>query len=422
MKLKTAVLLLVIGGCFMALADIMSYASFLITRPKAKFEISDLAYRLAHLATVVGFILWGLTYLKKKTVTATRGASLLITIGAGIWLLSTAYFYVKAYGDFYRMMNYEYILYNLIELLLPVTIFLFGLSLAGQKQRIKRAAWWLAIGGLMYFFMVFFSRVVVIAAGGLSGMNGWRTMANWLGLGAMLFPLGIALLGTLLPDRDTAETDPEVTDDLLENSADLLDVTIPVIKPVSAKTDEPENRIRWWLATFLLASIPVVGTGFLLYWSISRQQVRRGSWAAANMVIMTFSSIVITLWYSSLVTEFVPALSLGVVLIIVIAVMATLAIIATTFNHRNQENLAPGIDDDSPTISEWIGYLLLLLIPLVGLICLIVWASSSENAYRQKWAIARLIWGGVMLLYYFFLMNAIEMFSVYSRNPEYLNF
>ena len=45
------------------------------------------------------------------------------------------------------------------------------------------------------------------------------------------------------------------------------------------------------------------------------------------------------------------------------------------------------------SVGSWIGTLILSAIPVVGFICLIVWAvsSSQEKLARKNWAIAQLI-------------------------------
>lgn len=50
------------------------------------------------------------------------------------------------------------------------------------------------------------------------------------------------------------------------------------------------------------------------------------------------------------------------------------------------------------SIGEWVGTLILTCIPLVGFICLIVWAASSsdEKKSRKNWAIAQLIVMAIM--------------------------
>ena len=45
------------------------------------------------------------------------------------------------------------------------------------------------------------------------------------------------------------------------------------------------------------------------------------------------------------------------------------------------------------SVGAWVGTLILTAIPIVGFICLIVWAvsSSTEKQSRKNWAIAQLI-------------------------------
>ena len=45
------------------------------------------------------------------------------------------------------------------------------------------------------------------------------------------------------------------------------------------------------------------------------------------------------------------------------------------------------------SVGAWVGTLILMMIPIVNLICLIVWAvsSSTEKQSRKNWAIAQLI-------------------------------
>ena len=49
--------------------------------------------------------------------------------------------------------------------------------------------------------------------------------------------------------------------------------------------------------------------------------------------------------------------------------------------------------DTDMAVGAWIGTLILSAIPIVGLICLIVWAvsSSPEKRSRKNWAIAQFI-------------------------------
>ncbi len=56
-----------------------------------------------------------------------------------------------------------------------------------------------------------------------------------------------------------------------------------------------------------------------------------------------------------------------------------------------QQYAAPGANEMS--VGAWVGVLLLTCIPIVNLICLIIWAVSSDptRIARKRWAIAQLI-------------------------------
>lgn len=60
----------------------------------------------------------------------------------------------------------------------------------------------------------------------------------------------------------------------------------------------------------------------------------------------------------------------------------------------------PAVVTDTMSIGSWVGTLILTSIPLVGLICLIVWCCSSDPAKksRKNWAIAQLIIAAVVVV------------------------
>jgi hypothetical protein len=66
----------------------------------------------------------------------------------------------------------------------------------------------------------------------------------------------------------------------------------------------------------------------------------------------------------------------------------------TTTNHeeiKSQSELKTEL-----TIGDWVLKIFLASIPLVGLILMIVWATDKSNMIRKNWAIARLIWAGII--------------------------
>ena len=53
------------------------------------------------------------------------------------------------------------------------------------------------------------------------------------------------------------------------------------------------------------------------------------------------------------------------------------------------------------SVGEWMVNILVTYVPLVNLIMLIVWATSSDTPQSKKnWAIAKLIWVALLILFY----------------------
>ena len=72
--------------------------------------------------------------------------------------------------------------------------------------------------------------------------------------------------------------------------------------------------------------------------------------------------------------------------------------------------------DTDMSVGSWIGTMILSVIPIVGFICLIVWAvsSSPEKRSRKNWAIAQFIMTliGVVI--------AILVYAMYGASLAYL--
>ena len=72
--------------------------------------------------------------------------------------------------------------------------------------------------------------------------------------------------------------------------------------------------------------------------------------------------------------------------------------------------------DTDMSVGSWIGTLILSTIPIVGFICLIVWAvsSSPEKRSRKNWAIAQFI------LTLIGVVIAILVYAMYGASLAYL--
>lgn len=86
--------------------------------------------------------------------------------------------------------------------------------------------------------------------------------------------------------------------------------------------------------------------------------------------------------------------------------------------YENPMTPAPVTNTDM-SIGAWVGTLLLTCIPLVNLICLIVWAvsSSPEKRARKNWAIAQFIVFAIGLVVSIFLYAVIGISLLSLLSP-----
>lgn len=68
------------------------------------------------------------------------------------------------------------------------------------------------------------------------------------------------------------------------------------------------------------------------------------------------------------------------------------------------------------SLGQWVGTIILSMIPCVGLILLIVWAVSSENQTKKRWAQAMLIVQVIMivLMILFYVLCGAAMIAAYT--------
>lgn len=67
------------------------------------------------------------------------------------------------------------------------------------------------------------------------------------------------------------------------------------------------------------------------------------------------------------------------------------------------------------SVQKWIITLLIMMIPLVNIICLIIWAfSNTENKNRSNWAKAQLVMFliSIVLAIFFFMIFGIAMLGL----------
>lgn len=80
---------------------------------------------------------------------------------------------------------------------------------------------------------------------------------------------------------------------------------------------------------------------------------------------------------------------------------------------------APQTNTDM-SVGAWVGTMLLTCIPVVGFICMIVWAvsSSPEKRSRKNWAIAQFITllVAIVLIYVLYAVVGVSLLKILSAN------
>jgi len=79
--------------------------------------------------------------------------------------------------------------------------------------------------------------------------------------------------------------------------------------------------------------------------------------------------------------------------------------------EENKENIEekPSSNEleNNLTVGDWLVNFLITIIPLVGFIFIIIWANDDKNKIRKNWAVASLIWTGIIFVLSIFFYATI---------------
>ena len=79
------------------------------------------------------------------------------------------------------------------------------------------------------------------------------------------------------------------------------------------------------------------------------------------------------------------------------------------FNKKSVKNAPPSVETEAlleynnMSIGDWLVTFLITIIPLGGLVAMIMWANDDTNKIKKNWAIATLIYQGILLILFLFL-------------------
>jgi hypothetical protein len=125
---------------------------------------------------------------------------------------------------------------------------------------------------------------------------------------------------------------------------------------------------------------------------------------------------------SGVVSLFIPT----ALVLLGIALMTNKIESASGINVQNPINPKDSAEHDyremveNMSVGEWILQYLILLVPVVGFIFLIVWASDNDKPLRKNYAIASIIWSVISSLFFVIIIFALKEY--YLSSHSYYNF
>jgi hypothetical protein len=98
----------------------------------------------------------------------------------------------------------------------------------------------------------------------------------------------------------------------------------------------------------------------------------------------------------------------------IIGPISLLVLSIALMNNKKEEN-TEFIEDklssnelaNNISVGDWLVNFLITIIPLVGFIFIIIWANDDKNKIRKNWAVASLVWSGIIFVLSLFLYATI---------------
>jgi len=87
--------------------------------------------------------------------------------------------------------------------------------------------------------------------------------------------------------------------------------------------------------------------------------------------------------------------------------------IETVGAQKNKGEILQEDDIQNIAVGDWLINFLIASIPFIGIIFVILWANDDDNKIKKNWAIASLIWSGILIVIFVFLYATV--FSVMMR-------
>lgn len=263
----------------------------------------------------------------------------------------------------------------------------FGLAMIAARPRwIKTAAWTLvsisvvcclnrSITMVSLFFKSSYLRE------DLSNLYLVVSMVVYIVYHTALISLMLAMMRTGISQAQAAA--PVYEDD------ELLDLR-KEIHPAPVASGTVPSIIDWF-SDLLVIMIPVAGSIFLIWRGFSNRDRHRRNWAAASIFLSIIGSLLSLYFYAAVFGRlFKPenVLLTGLCyVVLMLSVWGGMMVRIRDDRHDHAEET-----EEVTTVWGWVGNLLIVAIPVVGLIMLIDWAASREyDNPKRNWSRAMLI-------------------------------
>jgi hypothetical protein len=330
--------------------------------------------------------------------------ALFFTLLTGLGLCVRLYYrtvcFSSSFDSQYASNFLWYFVQVILTLLFPVSMLLTGIALMGDRPgRIKKAAVWLIGGSLIAVFETICSRLARWIGYGFHYTSWSDGILDIVATLELIFPIALILLGVALYKRFDAVSEISFPDDAGPVSVSddlLLDEATP------EKIVTPIPSVMSWLRQFLLISIPLAGVVLLIIWATDHENRVRRNWSIATFLISIFSAALNLFVFVPFLLDVDPEdidFTIPAMLLIFMIIVGSVLI----YKYAHQRQFESKQDDANPSVMLWISNFIIVGIPIIGLICLIIWATEKRNLLVQKWAKARLIWMGIMFVFGLFL-------------------
>jgi hypothetical protein len=138
--------------------------------------------------------------------------------------------------------------------------------------------------------------------------------------------------------------------------------------------------------------------------------------AAIFLLIASICGILVQLYWSirNFVFYSTEIIELFMNILYLTLPIALLVLSIALMNNKTEENTQ--IVEEKPssnelannlTVGDWLVNFLITIIPLVGFIFIIIWANDYKNKIRKNWAVASLIWTGIIFVLSIFFYATI---------------